>query len=71
MEEQFLRLCKIGNLDDIKKLIETQYVNIYANDEDGFRWACDNGHLHIVKYLINLYKLNEDYKIINIHSHDE
>jgi hypothetical protein len=47
MEEQFIELCRIGNLDDIKKLIETQYVNIHMSDEYGFRQACYYGQVNI------------------------
>ena len=71
MKEQFIQLCTIGNLDYIKKLITKQYVNIHVENERGFRWACRHGYLHIVEYLISLYKINTDYTKINIHIKDE
>ena len=27
-----------------------------ANNYDGFRWACENGHIEIVKYLWDTFK---------------
>ena len=71
MDEQFIRDCKNGNLDGIKRIIEIHNINIHAINECGFRWACDNGQFHIVEYLINLYKINSDYDIINIHAGGE
>ena len=50
-------------------------INIHASNECAFRLACLNGYLHIVKYLINLYKIRQSreptYAKINIHENDE
>ena len=71
MERQFMRYCKTGDLYGIKKIIKTHKINIHVNHEEGFRWACCNGHLSIVEYLINLYKNDNKYAIINIHIDNE
>ena len=77
MEQQlFIRHCENGDLDGIKQIIKTYKINIYTYDTDldnefGFAYACYKGHLHIIEYLVNLYKINPDYNIINIHADDE
>ena len=71
METKFIRFCENGDLDSIKQLINSHEINIHADDEEGFMWACYNGHKHIVEYLINLYKNDKNYTIINIHTNDE
>ena len=64
--DQFLEYCKNGELDNIKKLSQKK-----RNLDSGFRWACENGHYDIVKYLVNLYKRDTTYKPIDIHTRDE
>ena len=71
MEQQFTRCCGTGDLDGIKNIIKTHKINIHANNEEGFVWACNNGHKHIVEYLINLYKNDNKYKKINVHIRNE
>ena len=63
MEQQFIRYCKTGDLDGIKKIIKTHKTNIRVEDEHehGFKWAYENGYLHIVKYLINLGSYSHNY----------
>ena len=68
MYDKFIDFCKIGNLNGIKEHIIMNKINIHSNNEEGFRWACTNGHLHIIKYLISLYKINQNYTKINIHA---
>ena len=55
MATEFTDLCRAGDLDRIKEL-----TNIYTTSQSmittGFLYACDTGHLHVVKYLIELYK---------------
>jgi hypothetical protein len=29
-------------------------IDIHAENEDAFRWACKNGHLDVVKFLLSL-----------------
>ena len=90
MEFKFIELCKQGNLNEIKFMLNspnhyqhsynkkviispqtTRYLDIHAKDESGFVFACSNGHLNIVEYLINLYKTQPIYGIINIHVNDD
>ena len=43
METKFIEFCENGNLDNIKQLINSHEINIHAKNEEGFRWACENG----------------------------
>ena len=55
------KLCIRGNLDDIKKILATDnniHVKCFRNY--GFRLACRYGHLHIVKYVLSLYKTHKN-----------
>ena len=45
--------CKLGKLDDIKKLSLTNH-NIHNNDEEAFRVTCWYGKIEVVKYLIDI-----------------
>jgi ankyrin repeat protein len=63
---KFTDYCKHGNIDDIKKMSLKD-----CNLEKGFRFACMNGHYDIVRYLVELYKNDKNYKPIDIHSCDE
>ena len=54
METKFIEFCKNGGLDNIKQLINSHEINIHANYEAGFRWACNNGRKHIVEYLLSV-----------------
>jgi ankyrin repeat protein len=54
METKFIQFCENGDLDNIKQLINSHKINIHANNEAGFRLACENGHKHIVKYLLSV-----------------
>jgi ankyrin repeat protein len=46
-------------------------INIHTHNEYGFRMACVGGHINVVKYLLNLYKINTDYNKININIYNE
>jgi ankyrin repeat protein len=62
----FLDYCITGNIDDIKKM------SLKKCDLDyGFIWACENGHYDIVRYLVELYKNDDEYRPIDIHSNEE
>jgi len=58
-EEVFSHMCKRGYLDDAKTLyeehakygFENAEIDISANNEQAFRWACTNGHLEVAKWL--------------------
>ncbi len=51
-------LIELYKIDPIYKPID-----IHVENEEGFRWANENGHHNIVKYLMTLYK-KHDYKPI-------
>ena len=60
--------CKKGDIINIMSLIKyienhNRYLLIHASSEYMFRLACDNNHLHIVKYLVSLYKTGNCDKI--------
>lgn len=56
--------CECGNLDDVKKALKNG-ANIHADDDYALRWACENGHLDVVKYLLTSPDLKEH---ANIHA---
>jgi hypothetical protein len=68
---KFQSACCYGRLKEIRMLMvknirtPTIKLNIHANDEEGFRYACQNGHLEVVKYLMK----QEDKP--NIHAYNE
>ena len=49
MDNYFIVACKNNDVLIIKKLVNT--VDSYIRNE-GFRWACKNGHIDIVTYLV-------------------
>lgn len=51
MQKQLYDLCKIGQLDQIIELANTN-INIHANNEYALHLACCNGHLNVVKFLV-------------------
>ena len=54
MEKQFINLCEKGKLEEIRKIYSKNNINIHVNNDKAFRYACLNGHIEIVKWLINL-----------------
>ena len=76
----FKNACEYGHIHVVDFLI-----NLYKNDTmstywkydkidiiylpEFIEWACLHARICIVKKLINLYKTNKDYQIINIHAH--
>ncbi len=58
----FIDYCRDGDIESIKKMsLEGRNLN------NGFRWACENGHYNVVQYLVELYIHDSTYKPINIH----
>ena len=66
MEKQFITFCVNNDINNIKKLINTCKIQ-NATIKYEFIRACCYGHIYIIKYLINLYKMNTNYNIIDIH----
>ena len=66
-QRKFLEACKTGDTTTLKSL-DYSKIDIHDWYEYAFRWACQNGHLDVVKYLISL---EPDHDRINIHACDE
>lgn len=52
--ELFLTACLSGDFKVIQMICHLEFktiANIHTECEEGFRLACDNGHLEIVKFL--------------------
>ena len=62
-EEELIEACSKGNLDEVRALVE-QGVDIHYWNDIAFRWASENGHLEIVKYLY-------DVGGVDIHVHND
>jgi len=55
VQEQFTNACEGGDLEKAKELLENNpNINISAENEQAFRWACYNGQLHVAKWLLSL-----------------
>jgi ankyrin repeat protein len=68
MEQQkFLKACRTNDIQTLQSL-DYSRINIHAYDEYAFRYACRNGHLDIVKFLLTL---EPDHVRIDIHTYDE
>ena len=64
-QKQFYEACENGNLTDITYLLNTYDIDVHADNEKGFRWACRHGHLNVVQYL-----LEHNYNI-DVHAENE
>ena len=60
--------CSSGTRDYSET--EINRVDIHAENERAFRWACKNGHLNVAKWLLALGTMDEQ-RSINIHADDE
>ena len=66
----FAEACKTGNIDAAKLLLELKpNINISAENEDAFRWACKNGHLHVAQWFQSLNPFK--YGTNNLYSNDD
>ena len=68
LEKSFHNACVDGNLNQIKKLINSKKINIHCNNDAGFLLACSNGHLDIVDYFLTSPELK---KHIDINTNDD
>ena len=49
----FIELCYKGDLIGLKHLLQLNPdIDISADNEDAFGWACRNGHLHVCQWLL-------------------
>lgn len=51
LNQQLIQASKDGDLETVKKFIK-KGADVHANYELALRWAAENGHLDVVKYLI-------------------
>ena len=50
-----VQYCKSGDLDSIKILLQqVPTIDVSANNEEAFRWACRYGQIDIVRYLVEI-----------------
>ena len=55
MEDLFIDLCNKGYLDEAKELLKKYPdINISIYNDGAFRWACENKHLKVAKWLQSL-----------------
>ena len=47
----FIDACKHGSLDKVISLLD-QGADIHTDNECPLRWSAENGHLHVVQYLL-------------------
>ena len=48
--KSFVQACRVGNVQVIKQLSLDPRVNVSAENNSGFKWACYNGHLEVDKH---------------------
>ena len=53
LNDALIRSCKYGHIELLKIYIKEK-ADVFANNNEPIRTACINGHLHIVKYLIEV-----------------
>ena len=55
MEQEFIDLCKNGNLETAKEFLRLNpNINISASNELAFRLTCYYGHLEVAKWLLSV-----------------
>jgi ankyrin repeat protein len=68
--EEFIGLCKKGDLLAVKQFLQlNSNINISFNYENAFQWACENGHLDVAQWLLQVSK--EKGQPINISAENE
>jgi ankyrin repeat protein len=64
MNSTFQELCKKGNLEEIKQFyFDNPTIDISANNESAFQFACAYGHLEVAKWLL---EMKPDIKFLQI-----
>lgn len=54
LDRLLVEICTIGNIDAFNFVIKYDAINISHNNNQPFVAACENGHLNLVKELINM-----------------
>ena len=62
----FIKACYYGN-SLCKNIITTNKIDIHADDEYAFRCSCQNGHLEVANWLIELSR-SDGFTLIDIHA---
>ena len=58
MQHEFMEACYKGDMKTVIKILKYSFLELnFIND--GFSWACNNGHLEVVKYLLTSPDLKE------------
>ena len=70
IDDIFIRACMNGFLSYGIFLLKEYKIDIHARTECAFRYSCENGHIEIAKWLIQLGESLE-YGKINIHIYNE
>ena len=52
-EKEFMAACNNGSIKRVQELLD-QGVDPSAYNNSGIRWACENGHIKVVKLLLSL-----------------
>jgi len=60
IQDDFISLCKSGDLNAVKNFIKhhAKEIDIHDDDESALNEALGNGHLNIIKYLIEEHQAN-------------
>ena len=66
-QKRFIEDCKSGDIQTLRSLDYSQ-IDIHSHGEAAFRWACGNGYLDVIKFLLTL---EPDHGRINIHAYNE
>ena len=71
-ENTFIEYCATGNIDWVNEMLTHRTVDINVKEEEGFRTACYNGQLAVVKYLLTSPKLKSNrLPFANLHTGGE
>ena len=62
INQKFFYACNEGILENVRYFLTSseleEHADIHANNDEGFRWACNTGYVDIIKFLIELDRFN-------------